>query len=587
MKPRLLHFDPDYETADIHSGGLATLLFARAAIVFVVGSGAYVWIRLGGSVTPLIAGLVIAAALYLLMDWRLARELKTESPGRPGGCIAWLFWLGVPIGISAAMLLVNLGIYVSHAWTVVLFFAVMFVLLLRSLRAGELKLPDWEQGACWLFMSATLLAGPLFLGWIAASFVLLFAQSENATVKAWLDNHQTSRRSCPDWKVDGKPARVAVMLSGGGYRAAVSHAGVLAALDEQCVPIHILSTVSGGSIIGAAYALGVPPREFANRLRERRPGLPDALLTIQNVLKRNTRVYEEHLARVYFGDRDLNQLPDVPLLLVNATNVYTDTTFAREILSKRWMPRKVPIKIATAVAASGAFPAAFGPVRVPWFSDERHLLDGGILENLGVDGLRRHLHRHMWTEWYQERPLILVISDASGYAGDGDRLVINPSADDILLRANAIQFDELHRMIYAELTGEDDLRLYIASQYLWKQYYKVEYPNRFLPEQAAPVGRPSQPLVTVVIPVTATSTRTMLEREAQCIGPGAKQAAEVHAAVTGFSTLRELTAAEVEQAYWLGHALGRLYGQAIECARRDLNGVPCTLSSRPVPMNCP
>ena len=53
--------------------------------------------------------------------------------------------------------------------------------------------------------------------------------------------------------------RVAVTLSGGGYRAAVSHAGLLAGLDAHCVPVHVLSTVSGGSIAGAAYALGVPP----------------------------------------------------------------------------------------------------------------------------------------------------------------------------------------------------------------------------------------------------------------------------------------------------------------------------------------
>ena len=50
--------------------------------------------------------------------------------------------------------------------------------------------------------------------------------------------------------------RVGIALSGGGYRAALMHAGVLHALEEMHVhPTH-LSTVSGGSIIGAFYAHG-------------------------------------------------------------------------------------------------------------------------------------------------------------------------------------------------------------------------------------------------------------------------------------------------------------------------------------------
>jgi predicted acylesterase/phospholipase RssA len=64
---------------------------------------------------------------------------------------------------------------------------------------------------------------------------------------------RTDPLRCEDgsrWFVKGEPLRVAVALSGGGYRAAITEAGLLAALDRHCVPIRYLSTVSGGSIIG-------------------------------------------------------------------------------------------------------------------------------------------------------------------------------------------------------------------------------------------------------------------------------------------------------------------------------------------------
>src|SRR5205807_425161 len=52
---------------------------------------------------------------------------------------------------------------------------------------------------------------------------------------------------------------VAVTLSGGGYRAAVTEAGALWVLDQVELPIDLLSTVSGGSILGANYAMGLSP----------------------------------------------------------------------------------------------------------------------------------------------------------------------------------------------------------------------------------------------------------------------------------------------------------------------------------------
>ena len=65
--------------------------------------------------------------------------------------------------------------------------------------------------------------------------------------------------------------KLGLCLSGGGFRASLFHIGVLAALAEREMlhKVEVLSTVSGGSIIGAYYYLKV------KRLLEGRvPGTP-------------------------------------------------------------------------------------------------------------------------------------------------------------------------------------------------------------------------------------------------------------------------------------------------------------------------
>lgn len=67
-----------------------------------------------------------------------------------------------------------------------------------------------------------------------------------------------------------KSLRVGLALSGGGYRAAVMHAGVLDQLGELGVPITNLSTVSGGSIIGGFVSAGGSPGDFLEAVKKGR-----------------------------------------------------------------------------------------------------------------------------------------------------------------------------------------------------------------------------------------------------------------------------------------------------------------------------
>ena len=56
-----------------------------------------------------------------------------------------------------------------------------------------------------------------------------------------------------------RAGKLGIALSGGGFRAALFHIGVLARLAERDLLRHValISTVSGGSIIGAFYYLKV------------------------------------------------------------------------------------------------------------------------------------------------------------------------------------------------------------------------------------------------------------------------------------------------------------------------------------------
>ena len=85
----------------------------------------------------------------------------------------------------------------------------------------------------------------------------------------------------PEWS----GLRVGVALSGGGYRAALVHTGVLTQLGALGVPVTNLSTVSGGSIIGAYVAAGGSPTAFAYAVRSDRFRFARDLTDVQNVLR--------------------------------------------------------------------------------------------------------------------------------------------------------------------------------------------------------------------------------------------------------------------------------------------------------------
>ncbi len=295
--------------------------------------------------------------------------------------------------------------------------------------------------------------------------------------------------------------KLGLALSGGGHRAAFFHIGVLAKLAELRLlrGVEVISTVSGGSIMGALYYLHVknlleekPDEEITDgdyieivRKVEREYRVAAAsnvrgsawanLLANFKMVKptysRTDRAGEIYEARFYsrpWGDRprrdgriamrDLLIQPQghkgrfdpdtdnrarrarVPILLLEATTLNTGHNWRFEALYMGEPPRQQSTQstdaairadidkneilqrtrwddlpsacqnfpLGAAVVSSACFPGGFPPMQISGlFKDELvELVDGGVHDNQGVEGLRDRDCTH------------LIISDGSGQMPD-------------------------------------------------------------------------------------------------------------------------------------------------------------------------
>lgn len=232
---------------------------------------------------------------------------------------------------------------------------------------------------------------------------------------------------------------IALCLSGGGYRAMLFHVGAILRLNElgYLTKLDRISSVSGGSITSAVLGLNWKKLTFnsqgvAENLHEcfmaplRTMGLHtiDASSIIEGVLLPGSvsdkirKSYEDYL----FGEATLQNLPDKPRFVINATNVQS-MALCRFSKPYMWDYRvgKVSnpkISLAAAVAASSAFPPVLSPSelhlehsafdlktgtelqREP-FTTNMVLTDGGVYDNLGLE-----------TAWKKYRTIL--VSDGGG-----------------------------------------------------------------------------------------------------------------------------------------------------------------------------
>lgn len=241
---------------------------------------------------------------------------------------------------------------------------------------------------------------------------------------------------------DGRPPEpgMALCLSGGGYRAMLFHVGTLWRLYEAGLlkDIKRISSVSGGSITAGVLALkwaklGFDPSrlqqdfvpEFVAPVRALASTTIDALSIVAGIVMpgrisdRVREAYEKHL----FGSATLQDLPDTPRFVINATNVQSGALWRFE---KPYMRdyrvgevKRPTVALAQAVAASSAFPPVLSPVEMALdpasftpgsgqdlqrepFTRTVFLSDGGVYDNMGLE-----------TAW--KRYDTVLVSDAGGH----------------------------------------------------------------------------------------------------------------------------------------------------------------------------
>ncbi len=214
----------------------------------------------------------------------------------------------------------------------------------------------------------------------------------------------------------------ALCLSGGGYRAMVFHIGALWRLYDAGLlgTIDRISSVSGGSITSAVLALNWNKLTFdpANLQQDFVPCVVEPLRTLAsttidvpailrglllpgNVSDRIVSYYNN----ILFDGASLQDLPDAPRFVINATNLQSGVLWR---FSKPYMRdyrvgeiESPDLEVARAVAASSAFPPFLSPVilkrqtsdyvansgtdlqREP-YTTRVVLSDGGVYDNLGL-----------------------------------------------------------------------------------------------------------------------------------------------------------------------------------------------------------
>lgn len=232
---------------------------------------------------------------------------------------------------------------------------------------------------------------------------------------------------------------IALCLSGGGYRAMVFHIGTLWRLrDAGVLPrLSRVSCVSGGSITGAVLGVAWPALSAAafassafvdqvvKPLRRMASNDVDVESILVGMILPGVTV-GDLVAREYrtllFGTKTLQDLPDSPRFIFNATNVQSGSLlrFSKPYIWD-WRVGKVPsprVELAVAVGASSAFPPVLSPVTLkfnaadfapnsgsglqrPPFTSRMVLTDGGVYDNLGL-------------ETAFKRCRTLLVSDAGG-----------------------------------------------------------------------------------------------------------------------------------------------------------------------------
>lgn len=258
--------------------------------------------------------------------------------------------------------------------------------------------------------------------------------------------------------------KIALALSGGGFRATVFHLGVLARLAEEnrLEEVAFLSTVSGGTLCaGLVFSINglrwptsdeyidkvVPKaRQLLTTVDLQRSMISRVLTSLWNIFETRSDDLSALMQEHWGITQSLPELPEHPRWMINATCHETGKNWRFERFrmgdSTLGYSYDTKLPISDAMAASAGFPGLIGPLVLDtttrsWFQykdyspdtdalmdaeaqrakktapvqpafSEVHLWDGGIYDNHGLEGL------HNFITGWREGVDFLVVSDAAG-----------------------------------------------------------------------------------------------------------------------------------------------------------------------------
>lgn len=163
--------------------------------------------------------------------------------------------------------------------------------------------------------------------------------------------------------------KLGLVLSGGGARG-IAHLGIIKALEAEGLTFNAVSGVSAGALVGAFYCAGYSPDEVCqiiektNFYRAFRPAFSwRSLLNIERASVELKKYFPEDSFAALQKD-----------LFVTTTDI-----------SKGKVKVYKKGQLIKPVLASCAIPVVFEPIKI----GKRTLVDGGILDNLPTDPLKK------------------------------------------------------------------------------------------------------------------------------------------------------------------------------------------------------
>lgn len=209
--------------------------------------------------------------------------------------------------------------------------------------------------------------------------------------------------------------KIALSLSGGGFRASLFHAGLLSALEpflnenKEKLKLDSISAVSGGSITAAYFCTGHEIGKFINLFKEKK--ITEKINVLSKLFlgkfsfnrfsKLEKYIEEIFFNKIKYSFKNLMISPTLNIL------TYDYEKGGALILSRNSLHEHLDFSLSKAISASCAFPIVLNPIKISKYKildfkkaysddvlidtkdyfvggSERFLYDGGLVDNTGL-----------------------------------------------------------------------------------------------------------------------------------------------------------------------------------------------------------